>query len=299
MGATWRFLALVYWGPRDWCVEPRMDVEALARASGAASSIARAANATGVDFAYLMNAAMRESSFKANAKNPKSTASGMFQFIEQTWLAMVKRHGDKHGLAEHANKVMVDHSGRYSVPSNAARREILGLRFDADTAAKLAGELTAENTEYLVNKLGRSPTNAELYAAHVLGARNAAILAEAAVERPDARAATMFPVAAKYNRSLFYGSGGRALGAAETLARFDSQGVDLSKVGVQYADAGPRLKGRLSADDESANPRVAMMDALMALQAQPIGFASGGFSENELADNASAQLLMRAFNSAP
>jgi hypothetical protein len=275
-----------------------MDVEALARASGAASSIARAANATGVDFSYLMNAAMRESSFKANAKNPKSTASGMFQFIEQTWLAMVKRHGDKHGLGELANKVRVDHSGRYSVPSNSARREILGLRFDADTAAKLAGELTAENSDYLVRKLGRTPTNAELYAAHVLGAKNAAILAEAALERPDARAASMFPVAAKYNRSLFYGSGGRALNAAEAMARFGSQGVDLSKVDLQYADASPRLKGRLSADEETGDPRVAMMDALMALQAQPIGFASGGFGEGELKD-ASAQLLMRAFNSAP
>lgn len=275
-----------------------MDVEALARASGAASSIARAANATGVDFSYLMNAAMRESSFKANAKNPKSTASGMFQFIEQTWLAMVKRHGDKHGLAELANKVKVDHSGRYSVPSNSARREILGLRFDADTAAKLAGELTAENTEYLAGKLGRTPTNAELYAAHVLGAKNAAILAEAAVERPNARAASMFPVAARYNRSLFYGSDGRALGAAAALARFDSQGVDLSKVEVEYADASPRLKGRLGTDEESGDPRIAMMDALMALQAQPIGFVSGGFGDGERED-ASAQLLMRAFNHAP
>ena len=89
------------------------------------------------------------------------------------------------------------------------------MRFDAETSAKLAGELTAENADYLVTKLGRSPTNAELYAAHVLGPRNAAELAEAAVERPNARAAAMFPVAAKYNRSLFYGAGGRALGAAE------------------------------------------------------------------------------------
>jgi hypothetical protein len=275
-----------------------MDVEALARASGAASSIARAANATGVDFSYLMNAAMRESAFKANARNPKSTASGMFQFIEQTWLAMVKRHGDKHGLGDLAKSVKVDHAGRYSVPSNSARREILGLRFDAETAAKLAGELTAENTDYLVNKLGRAPTNAELYAAHVLGPRNAAALAEAAVERPNARAASMFPVAAKYNRSLFYGSGGRALGAAETLARFDSQTVDLSKVDVNYADASPRLKGRLGADEDFGNPRTAMLNALMALQAQPIGFASGGFSDTER-DDASAELLMRAFNHTP
>ena len=84
----------------------------------------------------------------------------------------------------------------------------------------------------------------------------------------------------------------------ETLARFDGQNVDLSKVDVQYAEAKPRLKGRLDSDDESGNQRTAMLNALMALQAQPIGFASGGFSDNERED-ASAQLLMRAFNSTP
>ena len=276
-----------------------MDVEALARASGAASSIARAASATGVDFSYLMNAAMRESAFMSNARNPKSTASGMFQFIEQTWFAMVKRHGDKHGLEDLAKNVKVDQSGRYSVPNASARREILGLRFDAETSAKLAGELTAENAVYLEQKLGRQATNAELYAAHVLGPRNAAALAEAAIEHPGQRAAGMFPVAAKYNRSLFYASNGRAFGAAETLGRFESNNVDLSKVDVQYAAVQPRLKGRQVADEDTANTRTAMLDALMALQSQPIGFASGGFSDNELTDNGSAQLLMRAFNAIP
>ena len=276
-----------------------MDVEALARASNAASSIARAADATGVDFSYLMNAAMRESAFKANARNPKSSASGMFQFVEQTWLAMVKKHGDKHGLGDLARNVKVDNSGRYSVPNNSARREILGLRFDPETSAKLAGELTAENAEYMVDKLGRPPTNAELYAAHVLGPKNAVALSQAAEDRPGARAANMFPVAARNNRSLFYAANGRALGAAETLARFDAGAVDLSKVDPQLADAGPKLKGRLSADEEPTDTRAAMLNALMALQAQPIGFASGGFSDNEANDGASAQMLMRAFNHAP
>jgi soluble lytic murein transglycosylase-like protein len=113
-----------------------MDVEALARATGAASSIARAADATGVDFSYLMNAAMRESAFKPNARNPKSSATGMFQFIEQTWLAMVKRHGGKHGLSDLAQSVKQSGDGKYYVSSPQQRREILSLRSDPETAAK-------------------------------------------------------------------------------------------------------------------------------------------------------------------
>ncbi|MET0546843.1 MAG: transglycosylase SLT domain-containing protein [Caulobacterales bacterium] len=274
-----------------------MDVEALARATGAASSIARAADATGVDFSYLMNAAMRESSFKANARNPKSSASGMFQFIEQTWLAMVKKHGEKHGLSELAAQVKTDGTGRLYVSNPQQRREILGLRFDPETSAKLAGEYTAENAEYLINKLGRPPTNAELYAAHVLGPKAAARLAHTAEDHPEARAASMFPIAARGNRSLFYADNGRPLNAREALNGFGEMNDALGQVapGYQVAKA-PALKGRLQEDDDGT-ARAAFMDALVALQVQPIGFAKGGFGEAENdSAAASAQMLIRAFN---
>lgn len=273
-----------------------MDVEALARATGAASSIARAADATGVDFSYLMNAAMRESAFKPNARNPKSSASGMFQFIEQTWLAMVKKHGGKHGLSGLAEQVKVDATGRYFVSNAQQRREILGLRFDPETSAKLAGEFTAENAEYLTDRLGRPPSNAELYAAHVLGPKSAARLAQAAEEHPGARAASMFPIAARFNRPLFYAGDGRALNAREALNGFGEVNAGLDQVapGYELTKVSPRLKGRMQ-EGEDGLARTAFMNALVALQAQPIGFASGGFGGQDDDEAARTQMLMRAF----
>ena len=66
------------------------------------AAIQRAANATGVDFSLLVETARRESAFNANAKASTSSATGLFQFIDSTWLDMVRRHGARHGLGAEA-----------------------------------------------------------------------------------------------------------------------------------------------------------------------------------------------------
>jgi len=60
-----------------------MNLHALAAASAQVSSaIARAAAATGVDFAYLLGQAQRESALNPTAHARHSSASGLFQFID-------------------------------------------------------------------------------------------------------------------------------------------------------------------------------------------------------------------------
>ena len=51
------------------------------------SALKNAAAATGSDFHYLLGTAMRESSLKPDARSHSSSAAGLFQFIDQTWLA--------------------------------------------------------------------------------------------------------------------------------------------------------------------------------------------------------------------
>ena len=58
-----------------------------------AGAIARAAQATGVGFDYLYTQARVESSLNPDARARTSSATGLFQFIDQTWLATVDRHG--------------------------------------------------------------------------------------------------------------------------------------------------------------------------------------------------------------
>src|SRR5690606_23135865 len=60
---------------------------------------------TGVSFSYLMAKAAVESGYRTDVKAPTSSATGLFQVIERTWLTMVQEHGSKYGLEAQAAKV--------------------------------------------------------------------------------------------------------------------------------------------------------------------------------------------------
>lgn len=175
----------------------------------ATQAVRRAADATGVDFSLLLATAQRESSLDKNARAGASSAAGLFQFVESTWLEMVRRYGPKHGLS--AN------------PSDPGQRQsILALRFDPDIAARMAGELTRENAAVLEAKLGRAPDAGELYAAHVLGPEGALKL----IQADDApSAAALLPKAAAANRPIFYDGEGHARSPAQVLATLSLDGA--------------------------------------------------------------------------
>ncbi len=69
------------------------------------AAIQRASDATGVDFRFLLGAAKRESGYNPNARAHSSSAAGLFQFVDQTWLATLKRHGAKYGYANYADLI--------------------------------------------------------------------------------------------------------------------------------------------------------------------------------------------------
>jgi hypothetical protein len=181
------------------------------------AALTRASNATGVDFHHLVDVARRESSFNPQARAPTSSAAGMFQFIESTWLEMIAKHGDKHGLGVEASRI--DLSGpRPRVADPATRKAILDLRFDPEIAARMAGEFTRDNAARLEKRLGREPSAGELYAAHVMGAAGAVrLIAAAQRNAPDASA--LFPREAGANRWLFFARDGEPRSAQALLDR--------------------------------------------------------------------------------
>lgn len=185
-------------------------------------SFRSAAETTGVSFDYLMKTAKRESNLNPEAKASSSSATGLFQFIEQTWLGLVKRKGAANGLAEEANAIQRDGSGRYAVPDSDMRQQILALRRNPDLAAKFAGIFTRENRDALRETFGREPTGGELYIAHFLGAGGARELIGMAQNAPDQPAARAFPEAAAANRSIFFDRNGRTRSAREVYARLVS-----------------------------------------------------------------------------
>lgn len=113
------------------------------------TSIQSAANAHGVDPNYLARLAQIESGMDPQAANPKSSARGLFQFINST--------ARQYGLAD---------------------------PLDPSQSADAAARLTLDNKKVLQQGLGREPTPGELYLAHQQGGAGALKL----LTNPDARA---------------------------------------------------------------------------------------------------------------
>ncbi len=184
------------------------------------SSLKMASNATGVDFSYLLAQASMESSLKPKAEATTSSATGLFQFIDQTWLQTFREHGAKYGQAALATQIEVNDRGRAMVRDPALRQQILDLRKDPTLASALGAELARDNGDVIEMKLGREAGPTELYLAHFLGAGGATSFLTALGANRSETAANLFPEAAAANRSIFYDASGQARSLGEVYDRF-------------------------------------------------------------------------------
>lgn len=167
-------------------------------------AIRDASQRSGVDFKYMLAKAQTESSFDPRAKARTSSASGLYQFIESTWLNTVRQHGAKHGLGDVAAQIEDDFAGNPRVRDPATRRSILDLRFDPKTASAMAAEFAKSNHAQLENALGTGVNATDLYLAHFLGAGGATRFLASLRNDPQRIAAAQFPEAAAANRGVFY-----------------------------------------------------------------------------------------------
>lgn len=167
-------------------------------------AIATASRRTGVDFAYLMGQARIESSMNPTARAGTSSATGLYQFLDQSWLAIVNDHGAKYGMGWASDAIQKSGSGRYYVADPALRQQILDLRNHPETASVMAAELASDNRDYLEQRIGRPAQAVDLYLAHFLGAGGAAKFLTAMASAPDTAGASLFPDAARANRGVFF-----------------------------------------------------------------------------------------------
>jgi len=203
------------------------------------NAIAMASRRTGVDFSYLLGQAKIESSLNPTARAATSSATGLYQFIDQSWLAVIDKHGSEYGLGWASNAIQQS-GGRYYVADPELRQQILDLRKHPETASVMAAEHAADNKAFLESKLGREAEPVDLYLAHFLGVGGASKFLSVHDRAPDASAASLFPSAARANRSIFYDKQGNARSFAEIRDRFASKlqkGVDSLGGDIQYASA--------------------------------------------------------------
>jgi hypothetical protein len=198
--------------------------------------IRQASQSTHTDFGYLMAQAAQESGFQSDAKASSSSATGLFQFIDSTWLDMVRQHGAKHGIGQLADQVTCDAAGRPHVADPAVRQSILALRKDPQISAALAGELAHDNKTEVERALGRPAQKTDLYLAHFLGASGATELLKAIQHNGATPAADILPEAASANRAVFFdGRTGEPRTVADLYRNFSNK---IEKNATAYTELG-------------------------------------------------------------
>jgi hypothetical protein len=180
-------------------------------------TVIRAARATGIEPAYAMALADKESGFDPDIRAATSSAEGLFQFLEGTWLQVLNEHAGRHGYAEVAAAIEVV-GGRPTVAAGA-RSWIMSLRRDPYLSALMACEMAKDASERLAKVTNGSVQDADLYLAHFLGAAGAERMLKLVEKNPSQTAHAAFPKAAKANRSVFAAKGSKKKKKAVTVAQ--------------------------------------------------------------------------------
>jgi predicted nucleic acid-binding Zn-ribbon protein len=185
----------------------RADAEKYGLDSDVTAAIRLGSLRTGIELPYLMELAAVESSFNPRAQAGSTSAAGLYQFKEETWLEAIRRHGETYGLGRYARAVefTVDEDGqrRPQIHDLELHRQVLDLRFNPALSALLAAEKVRDGKRRLSGKLEREPGRADLYLTHFFGMTGALSFLEALAKSPDRVAGEIFPGPARRNRNIF------------------------------------------------------------------------------------------------
>ncbi|MBR0792721.1 lytic transglycosylase domain-containing protein [Bradyrhizobium manausense] len=237
-----------------------------------AGAIKQASNQTGVSFEYMLTTAKMESDFDPSAGATTSSAHGLYQFIDQTWLGTVKEAGTQLGYGSYSDAITRTSSGSYTVDDPFMKRSIMKLRDDPEAASSMAAALTQSNSFKLTGLLGRRPSDSELYMAHFMGVGGAAKLIANAEDNPQAVGARLFPNAASANRSIFYAKDGRARSVSEVYSVLNARYASASNAKstrsamAMYGDAPSTTQ---VAAANGVQPTVPMVNGAAYLQTFP------------------------------
>lgn len=226
------------------------------------------AKMTGVDPGVLAGLFATESSFDSRAVPGTSSAKGLGQFIDSTWDSMIKKYGHLFGIK----------------PGTSAN--------DPRANALMTVMYMKENADIIKKDLGKqNVTDVDLYLAHFLGAGGYKTL----YKNPNAIAATLLPVAAKANKSIFYVDGDlrRPRTGAEVMAMQANKQIKNRNRYGPLMHAYVKERGGKVDDSIFANAGADMGSGLGTAQAGAVA-PSGGAAANDDEANTGAPNLPNA-----
>ncbi|MEZ0259595.1 MAG: hypothetical protein ACAH80_01210 [Alphaproteobacteria bacterium] len=194
-----------------------------------AFAVRHAAKVVGVDYGYMMELASAESGFAAGAQAETSSAKGLFQFTDDSWMTMMYLHGAKYGFADIAKNIDVT-KNRDGIITSARINDplishyALDLRADPRVNALMGAEFAKENKMLLEAAMPKRQVNrTDQYLAHFLGSGSAVDFLTKMKKNPEAAADSAFPAAAGSNKPVFYKPDGTARTLKEVYEVFDKK----------------------------------------------------------------------------
>jgi hypothetical protein len=208
----------------------------------AAFAIRQASKVVGVDFGYMMELASAESGFAQGVKATTSSATGMFQFTDDSWLTMMYLDGAKYGYKDIADHIDVKRDRNNNIISAKIddpliAKYALDLRKDPRLNALMGAEFAKENKAILESAMPRQQVNrTDQYLAHFLGPGQAVDFLTQMRKHPDTAADGLFPAAAGANHNVFYNDDGTARSLKDVYSFFQKK----FNLGVFDPPAPPR-----------------------------------------------------------
>jgi hypothetical protein len=179
-----------------------------------AFAIRHASRIVGTEFGYMMELAQAESNFDETAEATTSSATGLFQFTDQSWLMMLSLAGAKYGLNDLTSQIAVskdkDGNNVYKIENPLIANYALSLRNDPRICALMGAEFAKTNKDDLKAALPRTDiTRTDQYLAHFLGSGSAVSFITHMERSPNRSGSALFHAAARSNKTIFYTQGGR------------------------------------------------------------------------------------------
>ncbi len=236
---------------------------------GLATAIYKASLKTGVDFELMVLKAKMESDLGRLTFARHTTARGAFQYIEPTWLTLIRRYGKDIGYEHYGDAIARSKYPGVPYIKNGnpfLKAEILALRHDPDISALIKAYQVREETDVIRSyKRGKRVTATDHYIVHMLGLplakefytmkRRGSIIAVAGLNNAAMREA------ARMNRAFFY-SGKRALTAREAYAKFEKR---VNKEFKTIQNVAYKNKTPACAQSDEPTLELAKLDSIMPL----------------------------------
>jgi hypothetical protein len=179
-----------------------------------------------------------ESGGNPNAKNPNSSASGVGQFLDSTWVATVRQH-------------------RPDIAAGKSAAEIIALKGDRALGREMTRAYQQDNADYLTNR-GLPTTPGNIYLSHFLGPAGATEVLKADPNTPVVNVVGQDVV----NANPFL----KGMSAAETAAWAAKKmgGAPVSKPDPRFASLSPEDRLSLANADDVAFRQMQAADRAQA-----------------------------------